>query len=315
MPDIERLAAKSAFREAMARDAYARGEVRIADPDLAGQTWLVASHRGLFAIAADGAASGDLIDASVKTVLYGWFFGLCRHRDALYLFENCGHRDRTVPMGRIIRLDLTDDRLSAPTVLVTGLHANCHQIAVVDRLLCVLDTANQAILRFTLDGEAVDVQRPFAAAPSSDTSGAYLHINAIAAIGDRIAIMLHNGKAIPEKTSELAWLDSDWQLIERQPLPGHSCHDIVEDERGMLWHCDSMSGDIIASDGTRAHVSDTLMTRGFAITQDAIIVGTSTFGPRHLRSKLHGGVVILNRALERRTTMTLGGSPTDIIAL
>jgi hypothetical protein len=65
----------------------------------------------------------------------------------------------------------------------------------------------------------------------------------------------------------------------------------------------------------RLHVSDTLMTRGFAITQDAIIVGTSTFGPRHLRSKLHGGVVILDRALERRTTMTLGGSPTDIIAL
>lgn len=315
MPHAERLAAKSALREAMARDAYARREVRIADPDLAGQTWLVASHRGVFAIAAGSATSASPVPGSAKTVLHGWFFGLCRHRDALYLFENCGHRDRTVPMGRIIRLDLASDLLSAPTVLVTGLHANCHQIAVVDGLLCVLDTANQAILRFTLDGEAVDVQRPFAAAPSHDTSGAYLHINAVAAVGDRIAIMLHNGKAIPEKTSELAWLDRDWRLIERQPLPGHSCHDIVEDERGMLWHCDSMAGDIIASDGARAHVSDTLMTRGFAITPAAIIVGTSTFGPRHLRSKLRGGVVILDRALERRTTMTLDGSPTDIIAL
>lgn len=312
-PDTERFAAKSALREAMARMAYARGDVRIADPDLAGQTWLVASHRGLFAISGIPTETGTEI--SVKTVLYGWFFGLCRHGDVLYLFENCSHRDRTVPMGRIVRLDLVGDRVAASHVLVTGLHANCHQIAVIDGLLCVLDTADQAILRFTLDGDAVDVRRPFAAAPQHDTSGAYLHINAIAAIGDRIAIMLHNGKAIPEKTSELAWLDRDWCVTQRQPLPGHSCHDIVEDERGLVWHCDSMAGDIIASDGTRAHISDTLMTRGFAITPNAIIVGTSSFGPRHLRSKLHGGVVILDRALERRTAMTLGGSPTDIIAL
>lgn len=316
MPDTDRLAAKSTLREAMARDAYARGEVRIADPDLTGQTWLVASHRGLFAIAVDGLAHArPSAHASVKTVLFGWFFGLCRHGDALYLFENCGHRDRTVPMGRIIRLDLGGGRLAAPCVLVTGLHTNCHQIAVVGGLLCVLDTANQAILRFTLDGEAVDVQRPFAAAPPHDTSGAYLHINAIAPIGERTAIMLHNGKAIPEKTSELAWFDRDWRLIARHPLPGHSCHDIVEDERGVLWHCDSMAGDIIASDGTRTHISDTLMTRGIAITPDAMIVGMSSFGPRHLRSKLHGGVVILDRAHERRTTLTLGGSPTDIITL
>lgn len=42
MPNIDCFAAKSALREAMARDAYARGDVRIADPDLAGQTWLIA---------------------------------------------------------------------------------------------------------------------------------------------------------------------------------------------------------------------------------------------------------------------------------
>ncbi|WP_147454360.1 hypothetical protein [Sphingomonas sp. PP-F2F-G114-C0414] len=315
MPDIDRLAAKSALREAMARNAYARGEVRIADPDLTEQTWLVASHRGLFAISADGGPGTGVETASVKTIVYGWFFGLCRHHDVLYVFENCGHRDRTIPMGRIVRFDLAGDRLATPEVIVIGLHTNCHQIAVIDGLLCVLDTANQAILRFTLDGNAVDVQRPFAAAPPYDTSGAYLHINAIAAVGDRTAIMLHNGKAIPAKTSELAWLDRDWRVIERQPLPGYSCHDIVADERGMLWHCDSMAGDIMAADGTRAHVTDTLMTRGLAITRNAIIVGMSSFGPRHLRSKLHGGVVILDRALELRMTMILDGSPTDIIAL
>lgn len=320
MPDIDRLAAKSALREAMARDAYTRGEVRIADPDLAGQTWLVATHRGLVAIAAGGGAEASGAGAGggppgVKTVLYGWFFGLHRHGTTLYAFENCGHRDRSVSMGRIVRLDLAGDRLAMPEVIVTGLHTNCHQIAVVDGLLCVLDTANQAILRFTLEGRAVDVQRPFAAAPPHDTSGAYLHINAIARVGDRTAIMLHNGKAIPQRTSELAWLDRGWRVIARQPLPGHSCHDIVADERGMLWHCDSMAGDIIAADGTRAHITDTLMTRGLAITPDAIIVGMSGFGPRHLRSTLPGGVVILDRTLERRTTIPLVGSPMDIIAL
>ncbi len=298
-------ASVSALREAMARDAYARNIIRLVDPDLSGQRWLAATHSGLFAITPE----------TTKRVAHGWFFGLCRHGDALYVYENCSHRDRSKPLGRILLFDIAEQRLTAGRVIATGLHSACHQIAIIDGLLCVIDTANQAIVRLTLEGDRVDVRHPFPVASSSDTSGAYLHVNSLAMVGDRIALMLHNGKAIPEKPSEIAWLDRDWQLIERRSLPGHSCHDIVEDEDGVLWHCDSLGGDLIASDGRRVHVTDTLMTRGLAFSDDAIIVGISIFGPRHLRHGLRGGVTILDRALNHRTTMMMDGAPAAIIAL
>lgn len=299
-----------ALREAVARDAYARNEIRRVDADLSGQRWLAATHSGLFAITSD----------ATRLIAHGWFFGLCRHDDALYLYENCSHRDRSAPLGRILRFDIVEERLTGRRltggrVIATGLHSNCHQIAIIDGLLCVIDTANQAIVRLTLEGDRVDVLHPFPVAPPSDTSGAYLHINSVAVVGDRIALILHNGKAIPEKASEIAWLDRDWDLIERRPLPGRSCHDIVEDEDGVLWHCDSLGGDLIASDGRRVHITDTLMTRGLAFTDDAIIIGMSVFGPRHLRHGLRGGVTILDRALRHRATMMMEGAPADIIAL
>jgi hypothetical protein len=293
------------IRQALAQDAYDRSLVRIADPDVAGHDWLVASPQGVFAVASD----------EVKLVIHGWFFGICRHKEWLYLFENCSHRYGPPGMGRVVRIEYVAGRLGRPTVLTNGLHANCHQLAVVDDLLCLLDTANQTILRFALDGRTIDAQRPFPIAGPDDTSGAYLHFNSIAAIGDRIAILLHNGRAIPEKPSELAWLDRDWNLLHRDPLAGHSCHDIVEDERGVLWHCASMSGEIMSSDGIRVKITDTMMTRSLAIRDDAMIVGISTFGPRHVRDRLRGGVVILDRAFNRKAELELPGAPTDAIAL
>lgn len=305
MSETAQLLSRSAIRVALAREAYGRGESRIADPNIAEYRWLVASPEGIFGVTPD----------SAKKVIYGRFFGICRHHDMLYLFEKCAPRGETAPWGRIVRFELAGGRLTAPAAIANGLDNQCHQIAVIDGLLCVVDTANQAIRRFTLDGGAVDVLRPLPPGLPGDASGAYLHINAIAKVGDRIAIMLHNGSARPLKNSELAWLDSSWKLVARDSLPGHSCHDIVEDERGILWHSASMSGEIIGSDGTRVKITDAMMTRGIAFTKDAVIVGMSTFGPRHVRDELRGGLVILDRDLSRKTEISIHGAPTDIVAL
>jgi hypothetical protein len=294
----------SAVRVALARDRYIRDEIRLVDDNVAGYEWLVASHRGIFAVSRH----------SSKTVIHGWFFGICRDGDAIIAFEGCNVREPQ-PMGRIIRLNLSGGRLTSPRILAKGLHNNCHQIRIIDGLLCLLDTAGQAIVRFDRDGSFIDVKRPFPPAPPNSQAGDYLHINSIAKVGDQIAIMLHNGKAKPEKQSEIAWLGSDWEVQRRQSLPGHSCHDIVEDETGRLWHSASMSGEVIASDGTRLKISDELMTRGIAITADAFVVGMSTFGPRHVRHALKGAVVILDRDFTSRTEIDLPGGPTDIIPL
>jgi hypothetical protein len=296
---------RRAIKMALARDTYARGVVRIAQPDLTGYAWLVASHRGVFAVAED----------RVCTALHGWFFGICRHEDSFYLFENCGLRDRDSGLGRIVRIDLIEGRLANPAVLVIGLHANCHQVRVIDGLLCVVDTANQAILRYTLAGEPVDVKHPFPVAPLTDRTGAYLHLNAVAKIGGRIAVMRHNGKALPEKASEIAWLDADWKPVSLQPLDGRWCHDIVEDEHGAIWNCGSKAGEILVSDGRKVAVAGDMLTRGLAISADRIVVGKSTFGSRKERDSLLGAVVIMDRAFNRIADLELGGPPTDIALL
>lgn len=305
MTDPFDLDARRAIKTALARQAYEHHIVRIAEPDLRACSWLVATHRGVFGVS----------QGRVFTVLHGWYFGICRHDKHIYLFENCGLRDRSADLGRIVRIELADGRLADAAVLVTGLHTNCHQIRVIDGLLCVVDTANQAIRRYTLGGERVDVREPFPVAPPTDRTGAYLHINGIARLGSHVALMLHNGKALPEKSSELALLDEQWNPLERHSLAGRWCHDIVEDEDGVIWHCGSEAGELLNSKGLKFPVSQTLLTRGLAVTRERIVVGVSTFGPRQQRDSLAGGLVVFDRALNRIAQLTLDGPPTDVLAL
>ena len=305
MAETFELETRRAIRTALVRDSYHNDRIRIVDPDIQGFDWLVATHKGLFAVTLGHA----------KLVAHGWFFGLCRHGRDLYIFENCALRDRTLALGRLMKMTMAAGALSEPVVLAKGLDANCHQIEVIDGLLCVVDTANQAILRFTLEGSLLDIKTPFPVTPATDRSGDHLHINSIAQIGDRIAIMLHNGKAIPEKCSALAWLDADWNLQQRMPLDGRHCHDIVEDETGAVWHSASMTGELMSSDGRRVKIDSDRMTRGLAMSADSVIVGVSSFGPRKNRDTLCGAVVILDRAFNRLGEIELGGPPADIVAI
>lgn len=305
MAEIFDLDARRSIRMALARDAYNRNLIRIADSDVSGFDWLVATHRGVYAVS----------DGNIRTTINGWFFGICRHEDRFYLFENCGLRDRASELGRIIRIDLANGQLVNPVVLITGLDANCHQVRIIDGRLCVVDTANQAILRYTLAGHLVDVKHPFAVAPSTDRTGVYLHLNGLAKIGSRIAIMRNNSKVSPEKQSELAWLDSNWSPVAIDPLAGHWCHDIVEDESGNIWHCGSKAGDILISDGRKIHVTDDLLTRGLQVSKNRIIVGASEFGERRTRDGLPGTVIIFDRAFNKLSELQLNGPPTDIAPL
>ena len=305
MPAVFDHDAKRAIRQALAVRAYHADDVRIVDRDLNGWRWIVASHNGVFAVA----------PGKWKTLIHGWFFGICRDRDSILLFENCGRHDRSLQMGRLIRIGLEDGVLGQTEVLSKGLDGNCHQVRVIDDLICVVDTANQAILRFSSDGTLVDVKRPFPIASPDDRSGAYLHINSIARIGGRLALLLHNGKAVPPKRSEIAWLDEHWQVAERRFVDGFQCHDLHADSRGTLWHSASASGEIINSDGHRATVHDSMMTRAIASDNEALVVGLSIFSERHLREGLRGGLAILDRELKVLELLDLPGSPTDIVGL
>ncbi len=293
-----------AIRAALARQAYDSDTVRLRATDLRGSECLVASRQGLFAASRDGA----------HLVAHGFFFGLHRHGDTLFAFEACDIPSTDSARGRILALTLKGGHLAGARVIATGLDNQCHQLAVIDDLLCLVDTANQLIRRFTLEGAPVDIRTPLPPVRRGESGGDYRHINSIARVSGGVALMLHNGAGAGERASQLAWLDSDWTVARLETLAGYGCHDIVEDVSGTLWHCGSRDGELLRSDGPPIRVS-AKMTRGLALGRDGLIVGTSEFGPRARRTELTGSVIFLDRDHRPIRELPLGGAPTDIIAI
>lgn len=300
---LDDLASERSIRAALAGQAYATGKVRICDPDLRGYECLAASRNGLFAVDRQGS----------RRIAFGFFFGLRLHGDSLFLFEACDTPNRTSRRGRLVRLTLEAGRIVRTRVIARGLDNQCHQIAVIDGLIHVVDTAHQAIRIFSPDGVPRGEHHPFPPASREDATG-YHHINSIARVRGRTAILLHNGTSTPRQPSELAWLDDDGQVLARETLPGHCCHDILEDHEGVLWHCGSLGGEVLNSAGPPVRVSDR-MTRGLAFGRDGLIVGTSLFGPRQQRTDLAGSVIFLDAQQRRLAEVELPGAPTDLIAL
>jgi hypothetical protein len=274
----------------------------VADPLVAGHDCLIATRLGLFAGRRDG----------VKQVLWGLFFGITRHEGAIYLFEACDRPAGSSDMGRILRFQVREGRLTDFAILAEGLHNQCHQIAVIDGLLCVVDTRRQSIVRLRLDGSPFDIRQPIEVGPRP--CGGYRHINSIASVGERVALMLHNGPVVPEEPSELAWLDRDFNLISRQPLPGRKCHDILRMADGTIWHCGSSVGEIINASGERIKISEH-MTRGLIAVPGGFIVGASLFRPRSDREIVSGSIIYLDHFFRRLAEVECPGAPTDLLAL
>lgn len=288
---------------ALARVAYAERRVRVASDDLSDCDCVVACTLGLYGINAEGL---------VRKLLHGFFHGVRRYGDHLLVFE-IGDRPRLPnARGRILRIPVHGTRLGSPEILAEGLDNRCHQLAAFDGFIHVVDTAHQKILRFTLEGALVDAIAPFPFERGVSPSEDYRHLNSIARIGDRIAVMLHNGAE--SRPSELAWFDPEWRPQERVELPGLGCHDIVADADGTLWHCGSMDGELINSRGERHKVSDR-MTRGLAITTDRFVVGVSTFGAREVRDSFRGAVAYFDRNMRRLAEIEVPTAPMDLIYL
>jgi hypothetical protein len=290
--------------DALARASYLHDQVRIANADLAGFEVLVTSRQGMFAVASDG---------KVERIAWGSFFGIRRHGGFVYAFEACDRTSNPSAMGRIVRFCLRNKRMKDPQVLVRGLDNNCHQIAIIGEVLHVVDTANQQVLLFTLAGNPI-ATKPVHPSLEELEGENYRHVNSIASIGGRIGLLLHNGGSNRDRPSELAWIDDDWNIAERQVLPGQACHDIVADKDGRIWHCGSRVGELITGDGLRVKVSP-MFTRGLALAESGFVVGYSQVGTRADRQTLAGGVLFLDRAYAVRADLALEGAPTDLVLL
>ena len=295
---------KKKVRLALARHAYETGKVRIVHDDLSDYDCLASSRRGLYACSR----------TDVRLVAHGICFGMAFHEGYIYLFESCDRPSSLSRMGRIVRFRFDDRRLADPHVLVTGIDNACHEIAVIDGVLCVVDTFNQAICRFTLDGAVIDVRTPFPVAPPDDSSGAYLHLNSIKKVGDRVGLVLHNGPARPHKQSEFALLGEDWNVVERVSLQGRGCHNILVRDDGPLLFCGSLDGEVIDLDGKRVKVS-AMMTRGLVTRGSSIIVGASGLAPRGIRDDAAGRLYFCDRELRVEAEIAMPAAPMDLLAL
>ncbi|TKD51575.1 hypothetical protein [Sphingomonas baiyangensis] len=289
-----------AVRGALAAHAYRTDKIRVIDRCVTGYSCLVASRQGLFAVA----------PAAAKLVAFGLFFGLRRHDDMLYLFETCDPSRGPSRMGRLLQMRIDRGRLCDEQVIATGLDNQCHQLAVIGTEVCIVDTANQAIVLIAGDGSTSATLFPF----GNPVVDGYHHINSIAQADGHTLVLLHNAAGGRIGPSELAWLDRDWRVVRRETLPATGCHDIVQDEDGLLWHCASMDGALMNSAGLHCRVSAE-MTRGLAFTEEAVIVGTSQFARREGRTRIGGHVLFLDRAMQRLAQVELSGAPTEIAAL
>jgi hypothetical protein len=191
--------------------------------------------------------------------------------------------------------------------ILTGLDHNGHQLDYFDGALYLVDTFNQSILEFDEAGSSVKSHPILPPAVREGPDDA--HINSFLAVEDSVYVMLHNGHR--ELPSEI--IEFDRQLRERRRivLPTTGCHDIVRLKDGRLLYCDSQNGSLARDDGFSLKI-DELFTRGLAVTEDEIAVGSSFYGARIARALLPGFVTFLDRDYNRVARLYLPAAPTQI---
>jgi hypothetical protein len=305
MPTDKKPPSPNDLRRALSRQSYHGNFIRIEDDNLAGLDCLVATRRGLFGVHQSG----------YRAIAYGRFFGITEHGGHVYLFEACDITHKPSYMGRIVRMSRVGNHLCDPVVLTTGLDNGCHQIAVIDSHLHVVDTYRQAIHRLKLDGDFVESLLPLPVpAKGARQMPPYVHMNSITPIGDRIYLLLHNGTNQPPRKSEVAVFDKQWQMLDRYTIDGNGCHDIVPLEDGTILSCASDEGELIGSNGLKIKLGEEL-TRGLAFNAQTIMVGTSVLAEREERDNALGSVIFLDRQYRQFAKVELPGAPMCILSL
>ncbi len=284
----------------LAKQAYLSGYVRVAERDIGERNIVVASRQGLFAV-----SRTDYVQ-----IAHGLFFGAAIRDGDIFAFEACDAPAARSNRGRIVKFVRQNNRIIDAQVLATGLDNGCHQIDFFGDRLCVVNTYDQSIIRFSDDFSTRETLRPLPEAPRHrDWSTGYVHCNSLLQADDQIFLLHHNGGL--DRNSEVATYDHNWHLIETRTLPGRSCHNLAMLENGALLSCGSMAGELIDLDGVRAKVSS-MMTRGLCVGTDQIVIGASAFSIRRKRNFAPGTVTFLDRCYRKLAVIDLPASPTEI---
>jgi len=264
-----------------------------------GPDYIMASRQGLYVVNRAG----------WRRVGDGHFFGVTVKGSGIYCFKTVPNEEAEAEKncGSIVRYEYRGGELIGPDVLVSGLEHNCHQIDFFDGAFFVVDARNQRVLEFDAQWRAA---KPHQILPPTNEPGpCYAHINSFLGLGDCIYLMFHNAsRGLP---SEIVEFDRDFRERRRTALPSTGCHDIVRLEDGGLLYCESYKGSIARDDGASFKI-DELYTRGLAVGDDEIAVGSSSFDVRVRRVLLPGFVTFLDRGYRRIARLYVPAAPTQI---
>ncbi len=308
------------------RFVYRMGLIPIRSRDLTGYTHLVASREGLYAV--DGQRWAKIMG--------GVFFGVTIKDGSIYCYQAHDIYDtgillsriqlrgkpirlRGKLLGRVIKLELDGHRIRRASVVVKGLHTNCHQMDFIGDKLHIIDTFCQKIQRFNSDFELDGEFYPLGAEFASHKSGPdryivpgqnYVHINSIVAEQGCVYLLLQNGLS-SGKYSELLQTDENFEVKNRFTVPGAGCHNVVFLEDGEWLMCDSRGGNLINRHGVVVHVGE-LLTRGLSVDRDTVVVGESGYATRLGRRYVPGNVHFFDRNYNHLSSLRLPAAPTDI---
>ncbi|MEN2977625.1 hypothetical protein P7L78_00425 (plasmid) [Tistrella bauzanensis] len=260
--------------------------------------YLVASRQGIYYVN----------HSEYRLLRDGYYFGITVSGADIYCFKSrpLVEAAENPRCGSIVRYRYRDGELSDGEVMVEGLDYNGHQVDVFDGAFWLVDSGNQQILEFDANwNQTAHRIGPPVARRSADDA----HINAFHGRGDRIYLMFHNGhRGIP---SEIVEFDRGFRETGRTRLASTACHDVVPLEDGSLLYCESIKGQLAIVGGERYKI-DALYTRGLAVGDAEIAVGSSLYGARASRHMLPGFVTFLDRAYNRVARLHLPAAPTQI---
>ncbi|OBF89130.1 hypothetical protein A5790_20950 [Mycobacterium sp. 852002-51152_SCH6134967] len=308
------------------RLVYRLGSIRVRNRDLTDYTHIVASREGLYAV------NGR----EWMKIMSGVFFGVTIKNGSIYCYQAHDIYDtgillsriqlrgkplqlRGKLLGRVIKLEVENNRIRRESVVIEGLHTNCHQMDFIGDKLHVIDTFCQRILRFNEDFELEEEFYPlgdeFASYKTGPDryiipGGKYVHINSIVAEQGSIYLLLQNGLA-NGKFSELVQTDENFEVKNRFTVPGAGCHNVVFLEDGEWLICDSRGGNLVNRHGVVVHVGE-LLTRGLSVDKHVVVVGESGYATRLGRRYVPGNVHFFDRSYNHLSSLRLPAAPTDI---
>ena len=232
----------------------------------------------------------------LEKIIDGWFYGLAIDKKTIYAFQKINSS------GRIISFNFKNNKITNPSVLISGLSSGVHQIEINDNKIYICDTySNSKIIYDLIKKRNTRVEKPF--------GNNYKHINSIYFDKNSIYLFLHNKTHISGINSQLATFNKDFQLISLKELSSQNGHNFLIDDQNS-YYFNSNKGYFLKND--EIVFSKEYFLRGLAKTKKYFFIGGSSFANRGERDLTKGVLFILDVDFKLIEELNIPGNVQEI---